>query len=266
MAAVNSKCWKVLCWNVRGVNSSEKWNPIRDTIVEAACDVFCFQETKRDSWDTLFLRKFSPSSFDSFEFHPTIGASGGLITCWKSSSFSGQLVFQNDFAITVKLTSKQNGSAWFLTNVYGPCTQEGRRNFLEWLESYSAHVDENWLLVGDFNLLRKPEDRNRPGGNINDMLDFNSALSSLGLVEIPLFGRKYTWTNKQSSPLLERLDWLFSSSSWTTSFPDTTAKTLVMQASDHWPCNITISTVIPRSSIFRFENTWLQQPSFNQTV
>jgi hypothetical protein len=27
-----------------------------------------------------------------------------------------------------------------------------------------------WLVVGDFNLYRKPEDRNRPGGNISDML------------------------------------------------------------------------------------------------
>jgi len=66
-----------------------------------------------------------------------------------------------------------------------------------------------WLIVGDFNLMRKHEDRNRDGGNIQEMFLFNEAISSLGLVELPLLGRKFTWTNKQASPLLERLDRFF---------------------------------------------------------
>lgn len=65
----------------------------------------------------------------------------------------------------------------------------------------------DWLIVGDFNMYRNPEDRNREGANTHDMLNFNNAISSLGVVEIPLHGRKYTWTNKQHPPLLERLDW-----------------------------------------------------------
>jgi hypothetical protein len=46
--------------------------------------------------------------------------------------------------------------------------------------------------VGDFNLYRKLEDRNRPGANVSDMLLFNNAISALGVVEIPLQGRKFT--------------------------------------------------------------------------
>jgi len=53
-----------------------------------------------------------------------------------------------------------------------------------------------WLVVGDFNLMRKLEDRNRLGGNVSEMFLFNETISSLGLEEIPLHGRKYTWTNK----------------------------------------------------------------------
>lgn len=52
------------------------------------------------------------------------------------------------------------------------------------------HVD--WLLVGDFNLMRDPENRNRPGGDISEMMMFNEAISALRLVELPLHGRKYT--------------------------------------------------------------------------
>lgn len=263
---IDKKSWKVLSWNVRGMNSEEKWSPIKDTISSAECDIVCLQETKRQSFDQLFLRNFCPPGFDAFEILPSIGASGGIITAWRSRFFSGKLFHQNNFAITVKLTAKHNGDVWFLTNVYGPCIHDGKLEFIQWLKNYNVLENEKWLLVGDFNLIRKPENRNKPGGDISEMLGFNEAISALGLVELPLYGRKYTWTNKQSSPLLERLDWFFTSSSWTSFFPDTSVSTLVMPTSDHWPCNITFSTLIPRGKIFRFENFWLQQATFMQTA
>lgn len=115
----------------------------------------------------------------------------------------------------------------------------------------------DWLVLGDFNLYRKPEDRNRPGGNLGDMMMFNGAISALGTVEIPLHGRKFTWTNKQQPPLLERLDWFFSSQEWTARYPNTSAHSLVMEVSDHWPCVLEIKTSIPKGRIFRFENFWM---------
>lgn len=79
----------------------------------------------------------------------------------------------------------------------------------------------NWLLVGDFNLYRSPEDMNKHGGDQVEIYLFNEAISALGLVELPLKGRRFTWTNKQSAPLLGRLDWFFTSTSWTTAYPTT---------------------------------------------
>jgi hypothetical protein len=63
------------------------------------------------------------------------------------------------------------------------------------------------LLVGDFNLIRMSSNRNKPGGNVQEMLKFNVAINNLRLQELNFIGSKYTWTNKQASPLLERLDW-----------------------------------------------------------
>jgi hypothetical protein len=36
-----------------------------------------------------------------------------------------------------------------------------------------------WLIVGDFNLIRSPQNRNKPGGNIIEMFAFNEAISKL---------------------------------------------------------------------------------------
>ena len=73
--------------------------------------------------------------------------------------------------------------------------------------------DDDWLVVGDFNLLRKPKDRNREGADLNEIFLFNEAINKLDLIELPLHGRQFTWTNKQFPPLLERLDWFFTSNS-----------------------------------------------------
>jgi len=119
----------------------------------------------------------------------------------------------------------------------------------------------NWLIVGDFNLYRSPVDRSRPGGDHNEMYLFNEAISYFGIVEIPLKGKRFTWSNKQFRPLLERLDWFFTSVAWTIIYPNTFAFSLVMETSDHVPCVATISTAIPKSS-FRFENFWMEHQDF----
>lgn len=41
-------------------------------------------------------------------------------------------------------------------------------------------------------MIRKPENRNKPGGDVNEMLLFNEAISALGLVELPLYDKKFT--------------------------------------------------------------------------
>jgi exonuclease III len=255
-----------LCWNIHGVNSEKKWNAIYDRIKDCHCDVICLQETKRENFDDQYLRKICPPSFDKFVFLPSVGPSGGSIIIWKSMLFQGTLVFQNSYTISVEFFSLHENAHWILTNVYAPCTHPEKREFIQWFRNINMPDSVDWLIVGDFNLYRSPEDRNQPGGDHLDMYLFNEAISKLGLVDIPLKGRRFTWSNKHLSPLLERLDWFFTSTSWTISYPNTYAYPLTMETSDHVPCAISVSTKIPKSFIFRFENYWLQHPGFISVV
>jgi hypothetical protein len=52
-------------------------------------------------------------------------------------------------------------------------------------------------------------------GDFNDSLVFNNIISHLGLVELPIKGRSFTWSNMQANPLLEQIDWFFTSATWT---------------------------------------------------
>lgn len=256
------KCWNVLTWNVRGINAQWKWDAVKDKIAQSSCDIVCLQETKKENFDRSFLWKICPGSFDAFEFLPSIGASGGILVAWKSALFAGQRIFNNSYSLSLEFVSAHDNTAWCLTCVYGPCTAEGKLLFLDWLKQIQMPAGVDWILLGDFNLMRSEENRNRVGANHNEILLFNEAISELGLNEIPLQGRKYTWSNMQTPPLLEKLDWVFTSESWTISFPNTVAKALDMTPSDHTPCVVKISTHIPKSKMFRFENFWLSNEEF----
>jgi len=261
------KKWKVLSWNVRGLNSSRKWDTIKNKIVDAGCDIVCLQETKTELVDLAFLKKFCPPEFDAFVFLPSIGASGGILIAWKGNKFSANRTDSNDFSISVQLTSLYDNSSWGLTAIYAPCTPQGRNLFLNWLRQLQVSQTDNQIILGDFNLIRKPEDRNKPGGDINLMFRFNEIISHLGLNEISLKGRKYTWSNMQHpAPLMEKLDWIFTNSPWTTSYPNTSATALDMTPSDHCPCIVSIATDLPTTSIFRFNNNWLGQQEFQQIL
>jgi len=153
------------------------------------------------------LKNFCPVGFDSFDFLPSVGASGGIIIAWKRALFAGQRLFINEFALSIQFTSLHNNTDWILTCMYGPCTPDGKQRFVEWMKNIQMPPDFDWIILGDFNLMRKPENRNKIGGNISEMCMFNDAISTLGLNEIELQGRKFTWSNQQQpSPLLEKLD------------------------------------------------------------
>jgi hypothetical protein len=57
---------------------------------------------------------------------------------------------------------------------------------MDWLKYIQMLDDIDWLIVGDFNLIRDQSNRNRPGGDITEMLLFNELISAQGWVEIPL--------------------------------------------------------------------------------
>jgi hypothetical protein len=139
-------------------------------------------------FDHHIIRKFCPKRFDNFAYSPSVGASGGLIVLWNSDVFNGVLLEIQRFAIRVHFTSKHNADSWTLVSVYGPCQGIERDNFISWLHNLVIPVYTLWLLLGDFNFIRSGENRNKPGGDLNDMFLFNETIGHLGLVELPLKG------------------------------------------------------------------------------
>jgi exonuclease III len=74
-----NRIWRVMDWNIRGINSQERWDDISNKINESNCNIICMQETKREIFDTTYIKKFCPRRLNQFAYVPSIGSSGGLL-------------------------------------------------------------------------------------------------------------------------------------------------------------------------------------------
>jgi hypothetical protein len=85
--------WNILDWNIRGINSQDRWDDLANKINankinESNCNILCLQETKREIFDSSYIRKLCPCRLNQFAFAPYVGNSGGLITMWNGNAFN----------------------------------------------------------------------------------------------------------------------------------------------------------------------------------
>jgi exonuclease III len=164
MCLTSTRKWRVLCWNLRGLNSEARQRAVRSKIEESNCSIISLQETKCASFDHKFIRKFCPKRFDCFAFVPSTGASGGILVVWNSAIFTGTLRQVKKIGLVINFSSMHTNVSWTLVNVYGPCKGIERDNFVSW--QYNLHVSpsQSWLLLGDFNFIRTSRNINKPRG------------------------------------------------------------------------------------------------------
>lgn len=102
------------------------------------------------------------------------------------------------------------------------------------------------------------------------MEGFRRALEDSMLTEIELAGGRFTWEKGRgtSSWVQERLDRAFATKEWWLKFPLCKLNLYMAHVSDHEPIHLELWEVaVPRRVFrFKFENTWLKEPSFIQDV
>jgi exonuclease III len=158
------KTWKVLDWNIHGLNSEAKQLAIRENMEESGCSVICIQETKKESFDNKSIRYFCPKRFDNFAFSPSVGVSGGILVVWNSSVFKETLIQVKRFVVVIEFESAHSDQKRTMVSVYGPCQGDLRDEFIQWLFNLIIRDDELWLVMRDFSFIRLQENINLPGG------------------------------------------------------------------------------------------------------
>lgn len=150
--------------------------------------------------------------------------------------------------------------------VYGPHLDARKEQFLQERRLIRQNCIGPWALGDDFNLIYQAEDKN------NDNLDralmgrFRRFLDDMDLHEIPLLGRKFTWSNERTAPTLVRLDRVFATEDWEQCFPDCLLQSLATMISDHCPLLLGLHDCTQGKSRFHFESYWLRLEGFLDEV
>ncbi|CAO2150038.1 unnamed protein product [Urochloa humidicola] len=245
----------ILTWNVRGLGDKSKCSNVRLAFPTASPTIACLQETKLQAIDQFKAATFLPHRLaSSFAFQPSVGASGGVLTAWDPSMLQLTSSTAHRFSLTTTLAATSTNLAFTVTNCYGPCEDSLKAEFLLELALVEASVQGPWLLLGDFNMIRLPEERSNGNFDQAKAAMFNDAKGPLVQLELPLLDRLFTWSNHQEVPILVKLDRFFVNNHWSACLPNLLVTSSSAQTSDHCQLFLNASSSIPKPAIFRFNN------------
>jgi hypothetical protein len=150
--------------------------------------------------------------------------------------------------------------------VYGAAQKENKCRFLSELSSFCSRSRAPLLVGGDFNIIRKAEEKNRPGGVNKWSFLFNSIIEQNGLVEFDLNNRLFTWSNNRVDPTFEKLDRFLASPEWDLTYNNISVRALNRSFSDHVPLCIQTNVISTGSRVFKYELCWKDRPDFHKKV
>ena len=75
------------------------------------------------------------------------------------------------------------------------------------------------LMGADLNIIKKSDEKNKPDGYNHQSFILNTIIEQVGLRELPLNGRKFTWANNLQDPTYEKLDRILICPDWEDHYP-----------------------------------------------
>lgn len=126
---------------------------------------------------------------------PSEGASGGLISICDDKVICSEEVLKSQRCLAAKVKSLGVDFQWAMANVYGPDEEREKALFLNSIISVQSQWPIPWCIGGDFNMIRFPQEKKRGRFISVSMSTFSNSINSQELVDLPLVGRRFTWTN-----------------------------------------------------------------------
>ncbi|KAG6652145.1 hypothetical protein CIPAW_06G163400 [Carya illinoinensis] len=250
---------KIVSWNVRGLNESNKRERIKNLLREWRADIVCLQETKLKLVTRKIVRSVWHCPYVNWVYLASNGASGGILVMWDKRVVVKMEEFVRDYTVACSFEMVEDNFLWAFAGIYGPNVNNSRH--LLWEELAGVH---NWwdlpmCIGGDFNITRFPSERSGDSRLRPAMTEFSDCIFDLNMVDLPLMGGRFTWSNSQ---MWSRLDRFLISPDWECHYPEVCQRRLPHLCSDHFPILLDGGGIHSGRSYFKFENMWLKSEGF----
>ncbi|KAK2635552.1 hypothetical protein Ddye_030344 [Dipteronia dyeriana] len=193
------------------------------------------------------------------------GATGGL-TLWNEEFFIAKACIKNSRCTVIAGELMKLAKEIAFCNVYGPNFENERVVLWEFIIGAQVSLPMPWCNGGDFNTVLNEAER--IGGICNkvSMRNFNSFMLQAKVVDIPMHGCTFSWSNNRDSASWARLG-RFLISPWILSWlPKLIQKGLLRSVSDHSPITIDEPKVDWGPSPFRSYDVWLEDSKLSKLV
>jgi exonuclease III len=258
---------RFLIQNIRGWGAPRRRTQLKNIFKTDQVDIIGLQETIKQDFSAQELRWLEHGGQFNWNWVPATGHSGGLLLGFRDEFFEVGFWRKGSFFISADILQRNNNLKWRFMLVYGLADHSRTSEFLGELETEVANCLLPIVVAGDFNLVRRAEDKSNGAVNWPRVRRFNDVLASLALREICRAGARFTWTNNQAAPIRSVLDRVFVSPSWEVVFPLASLTAVTRIGSDHCPLILDNGEKgLVRSPRFFFQTWWFGVPGFGELV
>ncbi|XP_022042250.1 uncharacterized protein LOC110944915 [Helianthus annuus] len=193
------------------------------------------------------------------------GRSGGLTCLWDPSVFMSLGVLKHRHFVVIRGRLVGCNKTLNIINVYAPHRVSDKKVVWDSILEVMGSVNDMWVLLGDFNAVRFPEERKNSVFNSSCASAFNGFIDSAELVEYYMRDRRFTFIAPNSNKL-SKIDRVFVSREFFNTWPNACLRALPRLFSDHCPLLLVVDSKNFGAIPFRFFNSWFEKEGLVNVV
>ncbi|XP_071717983.1 uncharacterized protein [Rutidosis leptorrhynchoides] len=186
----------------------------------------------------------------------SVGASGGILTIWDTNTFSVNNAIEGEFFLAICGSWAGHDSEIAFINVYGPHSNAKKLRLWNELSSFINSLNIPHIVFGDFNEVRNKTECMNSEYNQLWADNFNNFINNLGLIDLPLGGKRFTRICEKTMKF-SKLDRFLVYDGIFTIWPNTSSKTLDRDLSDHCPIILRNNLIDSGPKPIRVFDAWL---------
>ena len=171
-------------------------------------------------------------------FLGSIRASGGIFFMWDSRVVEKLEDAVAYFSVSCKFKNVEDHNVWMFLGVYGPNVESNRGLMWDELVGIRSWWNVPWCLGGDFKVVRFRSKRVGSDYFSPAMYDFSDFIPTNRLIDVPLSGSIYTWSNNREVSSMSCIDRYLFTADWAEGFIYISQKRLTCMNSDHFPISL----------------------------
>ncbi|CAH1426155.1 unnamed protein product [Lactuca virosa] len=251
--------------NIYSTHSSRKRNWVKSLCVQNGVTFLGLQETRMTQLDLFKVRSMWGNCNFDFAFSSARGRSGGILSIWDPNIFKKFSIVCTNNVVIVRGIWVPFNMECCMVNVYAPQDIIEKRLLWNYISSFITRYGGNYVIFGDFNVVRSVEERFGSVFCSSSAEDFNNFIDDVGGVDVPMIRKRFTRVDS-SNVKLSKLDRFLVSEDIYDRFQGLQVAVLDRLWSDHCLILLHEVKVAYGPPPFRFFNSWMELDRFDEMI